>query len=82
MTASHSDDLNTPAIWMILDDECNLIEAKSIVYDNDSPLYIQTLDQSFTPLPGKEWLNPPLPDKGRSDGLRVALIDSGVNYRL
>jgi len=82
MTASHSDDLNTPAIWMILDDECNLIEAKSIVYDNDSPLYIQTLDQSFTPLPGKEWLNPPLPDIGRSDGLRVALIDSGVNYQL
>lgn len=82
MTASAGADISAPGIWMMLNNECNLLQAKRIVYENDSPLYIETLDQSFTPLPDKEWLNPPLTDIGRSDGLRVALIDSGVNYQL
>ena len=82
LTASYSEDITKPNIWMMLDNECSLLEARSIVYDGSSALYIQTLDQSGTPLPDKEWLNPPLPDKGKSDGLRVALIDSGVNYQL
>ena len=82
MTASYSDDISRPGVWMMLDNECNLLQARSIVYENESPLYIQTLDDSLTPLPDKEWLNPPLPDKGKSNGLKVALIDSGVNYQL
>ncbi len=82
MTTFSSDDITTPALWMILDNECNLLQAKSIVYEKNSPSYIQTLDQSLEPMANIEWLNPPLPDKGRSDGLRVALIDSGVNYQL
>lgn len=83
LTASTDADKIQKNIWMILDSDCNPIEAKRIVYDDsNTPLYIQTLDASFEPITDKDWLNPPMPKKGRKDGLRVALVDSGVNYQL
>ncbi len=82
LSASDSNDINKPGIWMILDADCKLQEAKRAVYDDNTVLYIDTLDNSLTTTTNREWLNPPLPDTGKSDGLRVALIDSGVNYQL
>lgn len=84
LSVSDGNDINKPGIWMILDAECKLQEAKQAVFDDaDNLLYIETLDQSLTAIADKEWLNPPLPDNsGKSDGVRVALIDSGVNYQL
>ena len=84
LTASAVTDGNTlPTLRLTLGDECELIQAQRIVYDNETPLYAELLDQNLSPLPNRQWLNPPLPaDFGKKSGLRVALIDSGVNYLL
>jgi len=82
LTTSPTNDINRPDIWMMFDGECRLVEARQIIYDNNTSLYIRTFDQTLTPMPDKEWLNPPLPKGGKSSGLRVAMIDSGVNYQL
>jgi len=74
---------NKPDIRVVLSNDCNIIEIKRITYDGDTALFIETLDESLQPVSEKEWLNPPLPNNtGRKTGLRVALIDSGVNYTL
>ena len=84
LTASTVTDGNTlPTLRLTLGDECELIQAQRIVYDNETPLYAELLDQNLSPLPNRQWLNPPLPaDFGKKSGLRVGLIDSGVNYLL
>lgn len=83
LSVSDSIDIAKPGIWMILNSDCELLQVKRAVFDDqNTALYIETFDQSFTPSSEREWLNPPLPDNGRVDGLRVALIDSGVNYQL
>jgi len=75
--------LSKPVLRLVLSNECELTQAQRINYEDDAAIYIEPLDESLAPLPDKIWLNPPLPqDTGRSDGLRVALIDSGVNYTL
>ena len=83
LSVTDSTDSSQPGIWMILDNECELLQAKHAIYNGENiPQYIETLDQSLNITAEREWLNPPLPDKGRQTGLRVALIDSGVNYQL
>jgi len=82
-TVADGTDINQPGIWMIFNSDCELLQAKHAIHNEDNtPLYIETLDQSLNATAERDWLNPPLPDKGRQTGLRVALIDSGVNYQL
>lgn len=82
LTTSPGDDITEPRIWMVFDRDCSLMEARQIIYSDNTALYVKTFDQALTPMPNNEWLNPPLPEGGKSSGLRVALIDSGVNYQL
>ena len=84
LTASTVINGNTlPTVRLTLSDECELIQAQRIVYDNQTALYAELLDQNLTSLSDRQWLNPPVPDDiGKKSGLRVALIDSGVNYLL
>ncbi len=82
-TETVSDKTLLPNTRLTLGDECELIQALKITYRDKTALYIETLSDSLEPLPHKEWLNPPLPtSKGKHDGLKVAMIDSGVNYNL
>ncbi len=82
-TALVTDNTSLPATRLTLGNECELILAHRITYRDNTALYIETLSSSLEPLPHKEWLNPPLPaSAGKPDGLKVAMIDSGVNYTL
>jgi len=83
LTANKKDgDNNKPTLRLVLSDNCELTRASRIIYENNSPLYAETLDPNLLPL-NKEWINPPVPvDAGKTTGLKVALVDSGVNYTL
>lgn len=81
LSVSDGSDTSKPGIWMMLDAGCQLLEARRAVYEDNTALYIESLDNTLTAL-DRDWLNPPLPKTGRQHGLRVAMIDSGVNYQI
>jgi len=86
--ASQFNRFGDPLLLAALDRECALQVMRRIDYaDNGQALRIDTLDAKRQPLGDPDWLNPPLPPAAprKSAGappLRVAMIDSGVNYLL
>ena len=79
-------DISKPELRLVLSSDCQLTHAQRITYENTTALYVESLDENLSPLPGKEWLNPPLPEapknNSNSKNLKIAMIDSGVNYTL
>jgi hypothetical protein len=83
-----------PLVLISLDSECSLQAARQIDYDpRGQARYIVSLDADMQPVGEPDWLNPPLrfiereappPLKhpGAAMPIRVAMVDSGVNYRL
>jgi len=82
-TSTNNGGVSKPALRLVLSHECELTQAQRISYNGNTATYVESLDNSLSPIEEKIWLNPPLPkNAGRSGGLKVALIDSGVNYTL
>jgi len=78
----HGESVNA-TLRLVYSPDCEIMQANRIVYQDQTALYAEQLDQSLNPLEPREWLNPPLmKNTGRTDGLAVAMIDSGVNYTL
>lgn len=75
-----------PALQLALDADCELQRAMRIVYDKNSKqaLFIEHLDDALQPTDNRDWLNPELPNPPNTPrtGIRVAMVDSGVNYQL
>ena len=89
--ASLFDAFGDPQLLLSLDGSCNLQAARELSYDSHGQaLSISSLDADLQPVGEPDWLNPPLEllpleDEGRqpdaeSASIRVALVDSGVNY--
>lgn len=65
------------------DRECRLREGRRIVYDaRGGPYALQYLDGGLKDLPRRDLLNPEVPPGQDNGGVRVAVVDSGVNYLL
>ncbi len=79
-----------PAIRLSLSDVCIITSAHQLVYNAaHSPLYVEALSVSedgtaLKPTDDVQWINPELPTLTTTDinAVRVALVDSGVNYQL
>lgn len=65
------------------DRDCRLREGRRIIYDaSGGPYALQYLDEGLKDLPHRDLLNPEVPAGQDNGGVRVAVVDSGVNYLL
>lgn len=79
-----------PEIRLALNDACNIVSAHKLVYnDAKIPVYVEALAATvdgteLKPTDDVQWINPELPKLTTTahDAVRVALVDSGVNYQL
>ena len=80
-----------PVLFAVADSACNVMAGRRLTYDaNGSARSIELLLNTLERAARIEPLNPPVPaaasahttDRAASPGVRVALVDSGVNYLL
>ena len=77
-----------PVLLAVADGECNVVAGRRLAYDDDGAARsIEYLDRDLEHAVQVEPLNPPAPAlpaarEGTPSGMRVALVDSGVNYLL
>jgi len=72
-----------PLLMAIADHSCTIHTARRVTYDAAGrPEWLQDLDSELRPSGEPEPLNPPVPAGPDSAGIRVGLVDSGVNYLL
>ncbi len=86
LTSFRTSAMEKPGLQLMLSAECVAQHAQQLVYgNNDNATHIQTLTpDTLTAVGPKEWLNPPTPPLAALSPhrLRVAMVDSGVNYLL
>ena len=86
LTSYRTDAMQNPELQLMLDADCNTQLARQLIYhDNNKATYIQLLsNESLAATDEVEWLNPPLPrlPSLQPARVRVAMVDSGVNYQL
>ncbi len=79
--AELTDTQGRPEFFFALDRACSLRSARALRYDeNNRAIEMIHLDQSLRPNGTREPVNPPVPAGARNQGVRVALVDAGVNY--
>jgi hypothetical protein len=79
--AELTDAQGRPEFFFALDRTCSLRLARALRYDeNNYAIEIVHLDKSLRPSGTSEPVNPPVPPGVRNAGMRIALVDSGVNY--
>ena len=76
-----------PALFAVAGSACNIMAGRRLTYDADGSAHsIELLPGSLERATRVEPLNPPVPGPSpgetQSRGIRVALVDSGVNYLL
>lgn len=75
--------IDQPALRIVLDHQCTLQQARRVEYDaNQRAVKLQHLDPQLEPTGPPDWLNPAVPATrvSHSAGLRIGMLDSGVNY--
>jgi len=80
----YRDEQGNPTLFIGMDNECTIRQARKLIYEDGKAVSLEHLDDEFKTR-GNEPLNPPLPKvppDTHFDGLRVAMVDSGVNYLL
>jgi subtilisin family serine protease len=75
-----------PLLRGVINGHCQFLGAREIIYESDAhnrPLAIQRLNPDLRPAKPPTLLNPPVPaGAANPDCLRIAVLDSGVNYLL
>ena len=76
-----------PIYALLAGGDCEIVEARRLYYRPSGPVdRLELLDRRFEPTSAPTPLNPPLPKfekiRNNAAGIKVALVDSGVNYRL
>jgi len=72
-----------PLFLVTADPGCRVTLARAAIYPDSGPAErILHLDAEFKPTSGVDLLNPPVPAGTDPGGVRVALVDSGINYLL
>ncbi len=78
-----TDTLGRPEYYFAVDRRCALQRARTLVYDEHGhAVELLHLNPARGSVQLREPLNPPLPAGDHRTGVRVALVDSGVNYLL
>ncbi|MBL4712890.1 MAG: S8 family serine peptidase [Gammaproteobacteria bacterium] len=71
-----------PLIFVATDYECNIRVARRIIYNKQIPKFLQILEADLSTVTREEAINPAVPVGTDPRGVRVGIIDSGVNYLL
>lgn len=72
-----------PLFWVAADPQCRVQAARVLSYESAGPAdELLHLTRDLTGVSAREPLNPPVPPGTDPGGVRVALVDSGVNYQL
>ncbi len=73
-----------PLVAGIADSSCAFQQGRRLRYEPgySQPRHVEYLDGDLEPTGEREPRNPPVPDGTDPGGVAVALVDSGVNYRL
>lgn len=71
-----------PSLFVALDPQCRIQLARKIIYDSNRAISLLHLDNSLVPTGRTEPVNPEVPEAIDPGGIRVGIIDSGVNYLL
>ncbi len=71
-----------PTLFIALDPQCRIQLARKIIYDNNRAISLLHLDNNLAPTGRTEPINPEVPQASDPGGIRVGIIDSGVNYLL
>ncbi len=85
LTSFRTNAMQNPEVQLMLDADCTTQLARQLIYRDNKPTHIQPLsNESLTATGEAEWLNPPLPRLPplQPARVRVAMVDSGVNYQL
>ncbi|MDH3690034.1 MAG: S8 family serine peptidase [Gammaproteobacteria bacterium] len=79
----YDDPNGKPKLFVALGPDCDIRTVREIEYDQHGrAIKIEHLDQQFHATGISDSLNPTLPMGDQTLGVRVALVDSGVNYQL
>lgn len=72
-----------PTVVAVAGHDCRIAHALRLVYDSEGQAEtLQILSPSLQRVVSEEPLNPPVPAGDDPGGVRVAVVDSGVNYTL
>lgn len=81
--AQYNDSDERPVLFVAASPDCDIRAIRKIEYSHDNrAVKVLHLDQKLQPTGTVDWLNPPLESGDQNDGVRVAMVDSGVNYLL
>jgi len=70
------------AVLAVADALCRINAARRLIFEHGSAAWIEVLDGELQPTGDREPLNSPVPEGRDHGGVRVALVDTGVNYTL
>jgi hypothetical protein len=79
---TYTKDTNHPVIFIATDQTCSIRVARRISYNDQAPLALQLLDTDLKTVTREEVIRPAVPEGEDPGGIRVGIIDSGVNYLL
>lgn len=72
-----------PQTFIAAGPNCRIRTARRLAYDDaGNAQQVEMLDGELRPTGRSEPLNPPVPEGVDSDGVAVAMVDAGVDYRL
>ena len=75
-------DRSRPVAMLVSTADCNVQQARRMIYDGDMPLRVEELAEDGLQIAAEHLLNPPVPNGRDPGGTPVAIVDSGVNYLL
>lgn len=76
-----SDSNALPVIWLLVDIDCNLLAERRIVYTDGEARHLEIRD-GMSNLVAVQELDAPIPDYPDYNGVTVAMVDSGIDYRI
>jgi len=71
-----------PHLFVVATADCGIRVARRIIYQQQKPVFLQQLDIDLETINKQEPINPEIPTAKNKIGIRVATVDSGVNYLL
>ncbi|TNF92025.1 MAG: hypothetical protein EP297_14240 [Gammaproteobacteria bacterium] len=75
-------DSGKPALFTAIDSQCRIQLARKIMYEDDTAISLLHLDNGLAVTTRTDPVNPEVPAGKDPGGVRIGIIDSGVNYLL
>lgn len=71
-----------PLFFIATDQQCSIKIARKVIVKNETAVMLHILDTDLSTVISQEAIKPDVPKGANFEGVRVGLIDSGINYLL